>query len=51
MILKLIQKYGSVICALAVFIASWGVNACRGGYFQPQEPENIDDFIRKHRSL
>lgn len=51
MILKFIRKYGAAICAAAVFIASMGVNNCRGGYFQPKEPENLDVFIKEHKKV
>lgn len=44
--LRLIIKFGSVMCSLAVVAAKFGVLSCRGQFYQPKEPENLRDFLK-----
>lgn len=43
---RFVAKYGKNLCALAVFITSYGVLSCRGIFYQPKEPENLYKIIK-----
>ena len=47
---KLVNKYGAALCALAVAVAPIAVNTCRGKFYQPEEPENLEAFVMANKS-
>lgn len=48
-LLKIICRYGTQFCAMAMFIAPLASEACRGKYYQPVEPEGLTDFVEKSK--
>ena len=40
---KLIFK----LCTFVVTIATIAPNACRGNWYQPEEPEGLNEFLQK----
>lgn len=46
---EFMRKYGSKLCALAIMISSISVDVCRNGWYQPEEPEGLQDFLSGQR--
>lgn len=46
---KFMRKHGSSLCALAILISSVSVDVCRGNWYQPKEPEGLQDFLKGQR--
>lgn len=42
---KIITKYGTAICALAVLVAPMSARVCRTLWYEPEQPEGLDKFI------
>ncbi len=49
MVRKIIEKYGKLICMVAVLITTFGLNDCKGSWYQPKEPEGLEEFIKNKR--
>ena len=45
-----ICKYGEKLCTLALALATVTVSHCRGLYYQPEEPDNFQEFVRNHNT-
>ena len=43
---KLICKCGPALCSLAVLVASYSIQSCRGYFYQPEEPENLHKVLK-----
>lgn len=44
---KILVKYGNVLCALAVLVAPMAARTCRLLYYEPKEPEGLDEFVKR----
>lgn len=44
---QVILKHASKMCAMVVSIASIAPVCCRGIWYQPDEPDGIEEFIGK----
>jgi cyclic lactone autoinducer peptide len=44
---KFMIKYGLKLSALAISIASVSTMCCRGIWYQPQEPDNLQQLFKK----
>lgn len=42
---KLIMRYGLHISAFAVMVATLSSDLCRGEWYQPKEPENLNRIL------
>ena len=45
--IQLLVVYGAKICAWVTAIASLAPHCCRGTWYQPEEPEGVEEFFRK----
>ncbi|MDE6626063.1 MAG: cyclic lactone autoinducer peptide [Lachnospiraceae bacterium] len=43
---KFLCGNGEKLCALAVMLASVAPYCCRGNWYQPKEPEGLEDFLK-----
>ncbi|MBQ9199040.1 MAG: cyclic lactone autoinducer peptide [Lachnospiraceae bacterium] len=43
---KIVIKYGARLCALAVSVATIAPLCCRGQWYQPKEPDNLDVILK-----
>lgn len=43
---NLVGKYGNMFCLLAVAIAPVVSQGCHWKFYQPKEPENLEDIIK-----
>jgi len=46
-ITKLICKYGTALCSLAVIAGTIGTLSCRGLFYQPAEPEGLKNLFEE----
>lgn len=46
---KLICKFGTQLCAVAMVIAPLVSDICRNKYYQPEEPEGLEAFANERR--
>lgn len=49
-IARLICKFGTQLCAVAMVIAPLVSDVCKNKYYQPEEPEGLDAFADSQRS-
>ena len=45
-----ICKHGTRLCTLALAVSTVSVSFCRGMYYQPKEPDNLEEFVRNHNT-
>lgn len=45
MLKGLICKCGPALCSFAVFVTSYGVQSCRGHFYQPKEPDGLSKIM------
>lgn len=43
-----VKKNGNLIVALVAMVASVAVNGCKGQWYQPAEPEGLEEFGEKY---
>lgn len=43
-----VKKNGNLIVALVAMVASVAVNGCKGQWYQPAEPERLEEFGEKY---
>lgn len=46
---EFMHKYGNKLCALVILISSISVDTCHNSWYQPKEPEGLQDFLNKQR--
>ena len=49
MVRKIIEKYGKLICMVAVLITTFGLNDCKGSWYQSKEPDGLKEFLNQRR--
>lgn len=45
--IRIMTGIGMGLCALAVMVVPATVSACRFIWYQPEEPDNLNDFIQR----
>ena len=45
---SILSKFGTLMIALAVIAAPLASEICRTRYYQPEEPEGLEAFAKKH---
>lgn len=45
LITKILLSKGAKLCAVAVTLASVAPLCCRGNWYQPNEPDGLEDFF------
>ena len=46
---KKVIKISQYLCYVAIFITSIGINDCKTKWYQPKEPEGLEEFLKNHR--
>ena len=46
---KLVVKAGRLLCACSVVISPLVVEGCKTRYYQPKEPDGLEEFAKKSR--
>ena len=46
---KLLVKAGRLLCACSVVISPLVVEGCKTRYYQPKEPDGLEEFAKKSR--
>lgn len=46
---EFMHKHGSRLCDLAIMVGSVSVDACYGHWYQPKEPDGLQDFLKRQR--
>lgn len=49
-IYRFISKHGSILCALAILVATIACEQCRVLFYEPVEPKGLDMFIKEHKN-
>lgn len=49
-IARLICKFGTQLCAVAMVIAPLVSDVCKNKYYQPEEPEGFEAFVESRRA-
>ena len=47
MLEKIVVRFGKQLCMLVGIVAAFSANSCRGFFYQPEEPEELAEFIGK----
>lgn len=50
-ITKVLINNGTRLCALAVIMASISPMCCRGNWYQPKEPDGLEEFLGKPKNI
>lgn len=48
MLAQFFTRKGRKICATVVSIASIAPLCCRASWYQPEEPEGLEEFLKNH---
>lgn len=48
---RMMEKYGTQLCCLAIAVAPIAATGCRGLYYQPKEPEGLAEFVRAGKEV
>ena len=50
-ITKVLINSGTRLCALSVVMASITPMCCRGSWYQPEEPDGLEEFLGKSKNI
>lgn len=50
-ITKVLINNGTRLCALAVVMASISPMCCRGNWYQPKEPDGLEEFLGRSKNI
>lgn len=46
---RFLKQHGRKLCAAAVAMASIAPKCCRGYWYQAEEPEGLEEFMKAHK--
>lgn len=48
---KFMRLIGNMLCMAACLVAPMASEVCRGKCYQPEEPEGLEEFVRKKKKM